>query len=679
MSVNPVDRFSSPAPAPNRDEQSSFSRRREPPPDAAAAATRQRSRQAPENLSPGAGRPLPVEIAFLASHGVPLISLQYGAALARRHGASADSVLIAEGLIAEEAFYRALAAELKVVYLAAPDGLEPSVDMLADAARGHARFAGNSLGLRWLFAPRGAQIGRLVGVTRSASGRPLFALTSPSRFEEALRLASAQQLARDAAYSVERVSSELAVRPALRHAAVAETLLVNGAMLAALVSPFAGICCATATIVASMFLINIFLRLLTCAVSAVESEVAPDLDDADLPIYSVVVALYQEASVAPQLASAIDRLDYPRAKLDVKFVVEFDDTETLAALRAACLPPYREIIVAPAGAPRTKPRALNVAMPFVRGSLVGVFDAEDLPEPDQLRKAAALFARAEKNVACLQASLCIHNRQRNWMTALFAIDYANLFQVFNKGAAALGLPFFLGGSSNHFRVESLRAVGCWDAFNVTEDADLGLRLLRAGYVARTFSSKTLEEAPCEFYALLRQRTRWLKGWMQTALVHCRDLPGFFADLGAARGVAVLAMFVGGFVAPLYGPLFTCLLMFHAVFGSLFRPQTPHDTFWSGLWCLVAISGLCVEVWSKFIAMRRENIFALWPALIFWPLWTLMLTMAAWRALRDLWLRPFYWEKTAHSLLVPARTLERVETPEYFRAKFAQVRQWNTTR
>lgn len=657
MSVNRVDRHPSNLP-PHREDHS-FPRRRDAAPDVAPALAR-RGRPSPENATPGAGRPLPVEIAFLAAHGVPLVLLQYGAALARRQGASADAVLLAERLVPEETFYRALAAELKVAYLAAPGDLEPSVDIAADAARGYARFAPNALGLRWLFAPRGAQIARLVGVTRSARGRPLFALAAPSLFDEALRRASAAQLARDAAYAVERVSPELGVRPALRRNALAETLFVGLALGAAYVSPFREASHAVALVLATMFLANISLRLLACAASFGDAEAAPDLDDKELPIYSIVVALYREASVAAQLSGAIDRLDYPRAKLDVKFVVEFDDAETAAALRAEKTRAPCEIIVAPAGAPRTKPRALNAAMPFVRGSLVTVFDAEDLPEPDQLRKAAGAFARAERKVACFQASLCIHNSGHNWMTALFAIDYANLFQVFNKGVAAARLPFFLGGSSNHFRVEALRDAGCWDAFNVTEDADLGLRLARRGYEMRTLASRTHEEAPGEFSALLRQRSRWFKGWMQTALVHCRDLPWLFADLGAARGIAILALFAGGFVGPLLAPFFSGFLVYQAAFGHLLRPATTPELAASGLWCFVAILGLCGALWSKLVAMRRDNICALWPALLFSPLWTLMLTLAAWRALRDLWLRPFHWDKTEHGLLAPASGLRRAE-------------------
>jgi cellulose synthase/poly-beta-1,6-N-acetylglucosamine synthase-like glycosyltransferase len=350
----------------------------------------------------------------------------------------------------------------------------------------------------------------------------------------------------------------------------------------------------------------------------------------------------------------------------VKFVVEHDDPETAAALREAPLRPYCEIVVAPPGEPRTKPRALNVALPFLRGELVAVYDAEDIPERDQLRKAAALFARSDEKLACLQASLCVHNGARNWMTALFAIDYALLFLVFNKGVSAAGLPFFLGGTSNHFRVASLRALGGWDAFNVTEDADLGLRLARRGYALRTMPSRTYEEAPAEFSRLVAQRTRWMKGWMQTAIVHCREPSRLVADLGAAGALSVVSMFVGGVLAPLHAPLFTLVLCLDAAFGGLLRPATSIDDLHCRLWCYVALMAFYAEAWTRFVAMRRGGLLGLWPALLCWPGWSIMLMISAWRALRDLWIRPYYWDKTEHVAAAPETF--RHASPEARRAR-----------
>jgi cellulose synthase/poly-beta-1,6-N-acetylglucosamine synthase-like glycosyltransferase len=286
-------------------------------------------------------------------------------------------------------------------------------------------------------------------------------------------------------------------------------------------------------------------------------------------------------------------------------------------------------------------------MPYARGSIVAVFDAEDLPDGAQLRRAAAVFDRSPEKLACLQASLVIDNGGLNWMTRLFALEYAALFDVHNKGLAALGLPLFLGGTSNHFRVSALREVGFWDAFNVTEDADIGLRLVRAGYALSTFDSHTYEEAPAEFRALVKQRTRWLKGWMQTALVHCGHPLRLVDDLGPRRAAAVLAMFVGNVLGPLLGPFLTVRLVYDALFGPLFAPANFLETTATILWCAVALSGAAALVLPLWFGAPKRGFSR--RALAFLPLWLLMLSLASWRAFHELWRRPFHWEKTAHGL------------------------------
>jgi cellulose synthase/poly-beta-1,6-N-acetylglucosamine synthase-like glycosyltransferase len=333
----------------------------------------------------------------------------------------------------------------------------------------------------------------------------------------------------------------------------------------------------------------------------------------------------------------------------VKFVIEADDEATAAALRAYPPRAPHEIVVAPEGAPRTKPRALNVAMPLARGSLVAVFDAEDLPEPRQLRRAATLFASAPSNVACLQASLAIDNGGLNWMTALFALEYAALFDVYNRGLALMGMPLFLGGTSNHFRIEALREIGFWDAFNVTEDADLGLRLARAGFDVRTLASQTFEEAPASFTALVKQRTRWFKGWMQTFVVHCRRPVRLFVDLGARRTVATLAMFAGGLFGPLLGPFLAARVAHDAIFGALLTPVSPLEIALSTLWCFLMIAGATALAFPLAIGMRRRKLTRFRASLLYLPLWLAMLSLSAWRAVYELWRRPFHWDKTEHGL------------------------------
>ncbi|WP_424361646.1 glycosyltransferase [Methylocystis parvus] len=592
-------------------------------------------------------RPPPVEIAFLLNYGVPVEALHYAASVARRQGVSADAVLLAEGIVAEEVFYRALADHLRVRFIAEAFDLAPGA--FGTAGQGYAPLRVGKDGLRWLFAPAGTEIFRLMSVARAAKGRPLFAVTTRTRFLSALRDAYPPEAARAASFSAERVDKDLCVRGSLKRAPLALASAVLFGLVACLFLPFEAASLPAAFILAAAFLSSVFLRLGACAASFREEPAPPFIEDARLPVYTVVIALYKEAAVARQLARAIDRFDYPRAKLDVKFVVECDDDETAAALRAHPPRSPHEIVVAPDGEPRTKPRALNIAMPLARGSLVAVYDAEDIPDGRQLRRAASLFAAAPKEVACLQASLVIDNGGLNWMTGMFALEYAALFDAYNKGLATLGLPLFLGGTSNHFRFEALREIGFWDAYNVTEDADLGLRLARAGYAVRTFDSHTFEEAPAVFRALVKQRTRWLKGWMQTAIVHCRHPARLVADLGAKRALAVLAMFVGGVLGPLLGPLLVSRLVYDALFGALLAPKTPFETACSALWCLVAISGVAALILPLLVGMRRRKLAAHRAALLWLPLWLLMLSIACWRAFFELWRKPFHWEKTEHGL------------------------------
>ena len=278
------------------------------------------------------------------------------------------------------------------------------------------------------------------------------------------------------------------------------------------------------------------------------------LADAELPVYSVIVAMYREGAVIPKLIAGLDAFDYPRAKLDIKLVIEAGDEETLRAIVAQRLPPRYDVIVVPPGKPRTKPRALNVALDVARGELVCVYDAEDEPAPDQLRRAAARFAE-EPTLDVLQGKLAIANWRDGWLSFMFAVEYAVLFELINPGLSALELPVALGGTTNHFRAATLRRVGGWDAWNVTEDADLGLRLARFGARVGALDSLTVEEAPNDFGNWFRQRTRWQKGWMQTTIVHTREPLRLFRELGLKKGVAGLTLIVGTVMTCLFGPAF----------------------------------------------------------------------------------------------------------------------------
>jgi cellulose synthase/poly-beta-1,6-N-acetylglucosamine synthase-like glycosyltransferase len=374
-----------------------------------------------------------------------------------------------------------------------------------------------------------------------------------------------------------------------------------------------------------------------------------------LPLYSIVIALYKETRVVKQLIQALDKINYPRAKLDIKLVIERDDHPTHKALRAQKLASHYEIIIAPAGWPKTKPRALNIALPLLRGKFAAIFDAEDEPEPNQLRRAAARFAQRSTNLACLQAKLAIDNVEDSWLTRLFAIEYSVLFDVLNKGTAELRLPLPLGGTSNHFRTETLRKIGGWDAWNMTEDADLGIRLARFGYAVDTFASTTQEEAPARLGPWLKQRRRWFKGWMQTAIVLTRDPVRVYRELGLRPSIALILTLSSLIVAPLAWPICAFLLTMSFLTQGLPQPKTWMKLFEVTLWTSVSIAGAGSSFWLILLGMKRRKLLNLWSSLPLLLPYHLLISLAAWTALYDLVFDPFHWHKTEHGF---ARTSKK---------------------
>ncbi|HKH34423.1 MAG TPA: glycosyltransferase family 2 protein, partial [Beijerinckiaceae bacterium] len=299
------------------------------------------------------------------------------------------------------------------------------------------------------------------------------------------------------------------------------------------------------------------------------------------PVWTVIVPMRREGRVLARLIGSLEALDYPRPKLQTVLVTESDDREMAAALSEIRLPSHFEVVVAPPGKPQTKPRALNVVLPLARGEFLTVYDAEDVPDPDQLRLAAATFARSAPEVACLQARLVIDNTDDNWMTRLFTIEYATLFDVINPGLAAIDLPVPLGGTSNHFRTEILRQLHGWDPWNVTEDADLGIRLALAGYRVCDLPSATLEEAPSAWKPWYGQRIRWMKGFMQVVVTHSRRPIEALRALGPRRFFAAVTMTLGTIMTALGYPLFAALTLFAIYEGTWLATRTPLEAFKSG--------------------------------------------------------------------------------------------------
>jgi hypothetical protein len=374
----------------------------------------------------------------------------------------------------------------------------------------------------------------------------------------------------------------------------------------------------------------------------------PALADRQLPVYSVLVPLFREASVLAGLVRALGALDYPRAKLEVLLILEASDLETQAALLALGPPPHFRTVVVPDGRPRTKPKALNYALQFARGDYVVVFDAEDRPQPDQLRRALETFRRHPPDLGCVQAQLNIYNARASWFTRQFTVEYSALFDGILPALARLRLPVPLGGTSNHFPREVLVAAGGWDPFNVTEDADLGFRLARRGWRTTVLASTTWEEAPIRFGQWFRQRSRWLKGWMQTYLVHTRQPWKLSAELGVRGALGFHAVMGGLVLSALVHPLFYLLLAWHTLSGQLFAPaqSVAGAALWAIAWINLAagyLMSICVGALS---AVRRGQPRLALSALLM-PLCWLLVSAAAYRALWQLARDPYFWEKTEH--------------------------------
>lgn len=573
-------------------------------------------------------------------------------------GVGAERVLITRGVIDQDGYIRHLARHggMAVETFA---GVTRSDCVIADHHLVHAathrilplRRAGS---LKWVIAPRGTTARHLALHLPGVRGaRADIHLATTSDFDRFLLGEMGGPLARAAIGGLQRRFPEMSAAPGecaperrgrrLRRAAlVALPMLLAPALLVE----------AAGALAALGFVAFAALRIAAAVIPAAPSA-SRRLAEHDLPVYTVIAALYREATSVEPLLRAFDALDYPREKLDIKIVVERDDPATRAALMRARarrgMPPHLQVIVAPREGPRTKPKALVCALPFAHGSFVTVFDAEDHPEPDQLRTALDAFRRHGPEVACVQASLCIDNTRESWLARMFGVEYAGQFDAFLPGLAALGLPLPLGGSSNHFRTEVLRKVGGWDPYNVTEDADLGMRLARFGYRAVTIASTTFEEAPVHFGAWMRQRTRWMKGWMQTWIVHMSAPRRLWRDSGAA-GWLTLNLLVGGNVLT---ALAHPLLLAGIALDLASRGHRPILALPDGavlpLHVVAIAAGYIGTAVVGLIGLARRRRLRDGWILLLTPLYWLYLSCAAWRALYQLLTDPYRWEKTDHAI------------------------------
>lgn len=372
------------------------------------------------------------------------------------------------------------------------------------------------------------------------------------------------------------------------------------------------------------------------------------LRDEDLPSYAILVPLYHESESVASLVSALQALDYPPAKMDIQLLLEEDDQETRQALEPIRLPQGVRITLIPVSQPRTKPKACNVGLALARGEYLVIYDAEDRPEPDQLKKAVLAFRRCTPAVICLQCKLNFYNSRQNWLTRWFTAEYSAWFDLSLPGLATLHAAMPLGGTSNHFKTAILRELHGWDAFNVTEDCDLGFRIARAGYASRMLDSTTWEEACSRLKFWITQRTRWMKGYMQTYLVHTRQPLRLARELGWVNFMHAHLLLGGLILNVLLNPIYWCLtLLWFVLRADVLTTLFPGPVFAMGAFCLFV--GNFAFLHAGALGCFRRRYFDLVKyALLALPYWILM-SYSGWRALWHLCTNPYRWEKTRHGL------------------------------
>jgi len=480
-------------------------------------------------------------------------------------------------------------------------------------------------------------------------GRTRMATAPRYRIERAIHRLCKTSLVKDAE---EKVDEAVSCRPwnlaKLRRGALALGVLTGllGLFAPALLLTTLLIC-AMAALFASM---GLKLAAVIATVRKTTLKTAPDRDPealpSPLPVVTILVPLFREKEIADKLVRRLRRLRYARSALDVCLIVEAEDTTTHDTLARTELPGWMRVIAVPKGAVQTKPRALNFALDFARGSIIGVYDAEDAPEPFQLHKVVSRFAARGPEVVCLQGMLDFYNPHANWLARCFTIEYATWFRVVLPGLEKLGLVLPLGGTTLFFRRAALEKLQGWDAHNVTEDADLGLRLARHGYRTEILETVTFEEANCAGpRKWIKQRSRWLKGYAMTYGVHMRQPVKLYRDLGAWRFLGMQILFGATLLQFLLAPLLWAF--WPGVLGvtTIFSATLPGAAITAIVAAFLVTEVINISVGLLGVHRSTHKGLKRWvpTAYLYFP----MATAAVYKAFAELFTKPFYWDKTAH--------------------------------
>ncbi|PJJ80446.1 glycosyltransferase family 2 protein [Mucilaginibacter auburnensis] len=428
-----------------------------------------------------------------------------------------------------------------------------------------------------------------------------------------------------------------------------------GVVVAGLILSFANTAIIINVLLSSFFLVAIVFKLFLALVGsrfeldeAVTKKEVREVVDDELPIYTIHLPVYKEDKLIKKLIWNLQSIDYPREKLDIKLLIEEDDDKTLNAVRNLDFPAVFEVIVVPFHMPKTKPKACNYGLHFSRGKFLTIYDAEDVPDTDQLKKVVALFNKLPDNYIVIQSALNYFNRNENFLTRMFTLEYSYWFDYMLPGLDTFDIPIPLGGTSNHFKFEYLIELGGWDPFNVTEDADLGVRAYDKGYKVAIINSTTYEEANNEMFNWVRQRSRWIKGYMQTHLVHMRNPIALWKKIGW-KGFLGFNFFIGATpVTFLVYPLLLCIFFCYVIFDlETIRTLFPDWVLFMSIINLMV--GNILMIYVNMMAVFKRRYYELILFAVANPIYWLLHSWAAYKGLYQLVVKPFYWEKTNHGL------------------------------
>lgn len=599
---------------------------------------------------------------LLRSNLVTQEALDFAQEVELRTGSSFDQVLISEGLldsesllIAEAEAWGVLPIDLDAVKF--DDGL-----IRSQGDTGQRYLAENWLPIKrdgadrvFVATAREPSPERADRIREAIGAEPRFVATTSWNIKNACLRLFRSEIADSAANELWRQNPAMSARITFSRGQKV------GAAIAALILIVLAIVWPVQTVIGFMTLVSlVFLAgtsfkfvvaMLGARYDVVErvsrAEVAA-LTDRDLPKYTVLVPVFREANIVAQLIKNLGGLDYPTEKLEVLILIEEEDHETRDAVLASSPPRHFRIVTIPKGQPQTKPRACNVGLYFATGNYLVIYDAEDTPDPDQLKKAVVAFERGGEQTVCVQAALNYFNDTENVLTRMFTLEYSYWFDYMLAGLDVADLPIPLGGTSNHFRTAALLELGGWDPYNVTEDADLGIRASALGYRVGVINSTTMEEANTSVPNFVRQRSRWIKGYMQTSLVHARQPLALIREVGMKRFASFVLLIAGTpltFLGVIPAYLLTAVTL--ALPRELVEPYFPVWVLWLTL--LNFVIGNMVMIYLSMMGPYKRGSFhlVLWALLN--PVYWLLHSWASYKGLWQLITKPHYWEKTEHGL------------------------------